>query len=77
MLLPLLTACGLPLVPDRPPAETPWGYLQLDRTSFDRLPGWKGDKVSDALPAFLKSCAKLKTLPPDLKLKPKLMPSRI
>jgi len=77
MLLPLLTACGLPLVPDRPPAETPWGYLQLDRTSFDRLPGWKGDKVSDALPAFLKSCAKLKTLPPDLKLKPKLVPSRI
>ena len=33
--------------------------------------------MSDALPAFLKSCAKLKTLPPDLKLKPKLVPSRI
>ncbi len=77
MLFPLLAACGLPFVPDERPAETPWGYLKLDRTNFERLPGWKGDKLSDVLPVFLRSCAKLKTLPPDLKLKLKWVPSRI
>lgn len=77
LLLSLLAACGLPLIPTEQPAEIPWGDLRPTLTSFDELPGWKGDRLSEALPAFLKSCAKLKTVAPDVTLEPKLAPSRI
>lgn len=77
VLLPLLAACAAPVVPDRQPAVPPGGFLRLDVTTFDRLPGWKGDRLSAALPVFLGSCVKLKALPPEYKLKPEMAPSRI
>jgi hypothetical protein len=37
--------------------------LILEPASFDRLPGWREDAVEAALPALLRSCAKLAALP--------------
>jgi len=71
LLLPLLGACAFPLVPGgQSAADISGGNLSLDRTTFGQLPGWKADTLSEALPAFLRSCAKLKALPPDRRLKP-------
>ena len=77
VLLPLLAACAVPLVPEEQPTVQPDGFLRLDMTTFDQLPGWKGDRLSDALPVFLGSCEKLKALPPKHRLKPAIVPSRI
>jgi membrane-bound lytic murein transglycosylase A len=47
-----LAACaGPPQIPSGPPK------LDLNPISFVALPGWSEDRVSSALPAFLKSCA--------------------
>lgn len=73
----LLGACETQLIPEpaKPkPAET---FLRLDPTTFALLPGWKGDNYSDVLPVFLKSCEKLRTLPPDQKLGPKTVQGRV
>lgn len=43
-------------VPDR---------LTLAPASFADLPGWTTDRVAEAVPAFARSCAKLRTLPAD------------
>lgn len=42
-------------------AKTTFGNdaLTLARASFDDLPGWSSDRHAEALPAFLRSCAKL------------------
>jgi membrane-bound lytic murein transglycosylase A len=37
--------------------------LTLEPASFDRLPGWREDAVEAALPALLRSCAKLAARP--------------
>ncbi len=50
--------------------------LMLSATRFDKIPGWTGDRQSEALPVFLKSCEKLRTLPLGQKLKPKMDPPR-
>jgi|GEM_PF-145362 len=36
--------------------------LSLVRADFAHMPGWRGDKLSAALPPFLRSCAKLDAL---------------
>ncbi len=77
VLLFLLAACAASPVPDRQPAVPADGNLRLDLTTFDQLPGWKGDRLSDVLPVFLGSCEKLKILPPEHILKPEMAPSRI
>lgn len=67
VLLPLvLVACSLvppplPQEPEETPAPTP--QLVLEETDYGALPGWSADKPSEALPALLKSCARLKVQP--------------
>ncbi len=39
--------------------------LVLEPASFDDLPGWKEDDLSQALPALLRSCRRLTGLPPE------------
>jgi membrane-bound lytic murein transglycosylase A len=39
--------------------------LVLKPASFDDLPGWRADDLSQALPAFLRSCHRLVSLPAD------------
>ncbi len=68
VLLVGLVACGgrfAPLQQTPAPEDT---VLRLDLTTFDKVPGWKADKLSEALQAFLRSCEKLETLPPGRKL---------
>ena len=66
-LLTLLAACvPLKLVP--PPEAPPEAKLVLARTSFAKLPGWRADTHSQALPALLGSCARGRARPPDQRL---------
>jgi membrane-bound lytic murein transglycosylase A len=39
--------------------------LVLKPAAFQDLPGWRGDAVEEALPAFLRSCARIAALPDD------------
>jgi membrane-bound lytic murein transglycosylase A len=39
--------------------------LRLAAVSFDDVPGWADDRLSEAVPAFLASCSKLAGLPDD------------
>ncbi|WP_448192145.1 murein transglycosylase A [Azospirillum sp. sgz301742] len=55
-LLALAACARQEAVPDR---------LTLTPAAFADLPGWTGDRVAEAVPAFARSCAKLRTLPPD------------
>ncbi|MBV8548033.1 MAG: murein transglycosylase A [Alphaproteobacteria bacterium] len=50
LVVALLTACAVPTAPEKP-------YLQ--KISYEELPGWDNDHVTDALPALQKSCAVL------------------
>jgi len=58
----LVAACHAKPPPVPPPAEP---RLVLERVTFADLPGWGEDTVGDALPAFLRSCAKLARLSDD------------
>ena len=65
VLVSVVASCGGRVIPeiDTPkPQET---FLRLNATTFDKVPGWKGDNLSQALAVFLRSCEKIKTLPPD------------
>ncbi len=58
-----LSACApssLPGAREEPPSK---GYLRLEPTPFDRVPGWLGDDHSQALAVFMKSCEKLGAQP--------------
>jgi membrane-bound lytic murein transglycosylase A len=55
-LLALVGCAGSPLPPK------PLDRLDLSSVTFEALPGWKDDRLSEALPALLSSCAKLTSL---------------
>ena len=77
VLFSVVASCGGRLIPEKEipkPADT---FLRLDATTFDRVPGWKGDNLSQALAVFLRSCEKIKTLPPDRRLGAKSVMGRI
>lgn len=57
-LAALLAACA----PEKPP---PGLSLRLERSSFTDLPGWPEDRTAEALPALLRSCAKILARPAD------------
>lgn len=48
-----------PIPPPRPPK------LVLEKVSFAALAGWREDRVSEAVPALLKSCGVLEKMKPD------------
>ena len=50
-------------------------FLRLDEATFKKIPGWVSDNHGEALAAFLKSCEKLRALPPTRKLGPKMAPT--
>lgn len=56
-----VAACA-PVVPPSPPGEA---KLNLTRATFAALPGWAEDAHFAALPALVRSCAGLATLPDD------------
>lgn len=70
LLAGLLTACGPRPPAGQPQEEKPPARLTLEPTSFDRLGGWAKDDHAAALPAFVRSCGRLRTLPPDRPLGP-------
>ncbi len=77
VLVSVVASCGGRLIPeiDTPkPQET---FLRLDATSFDQMPGWKGDNLGQALAVFLRSCEKIKSLPPDHGLGPRSEMGRV
>lgn len=61
-LLALLAGCGRP--PEAPPG------LSLIPTNFTALPGWDQDRMVEALPALLRSCAAIEKLPGDKSIGP-------
>jgi membrane-bound lytic murein transglycosylase A len=60
----LLAACA----PEAPPPAAP--ILLLEPTGFDVLPGWTDDPVAEALPALLRSCARLAAQPAEREVGP-------
>ncbi len=77
VLISLLAACAIRPVPETDKPIIFETLLRLTATRFDKISGWTGDRQSEVLPVFLKSCEKLKTLPPEQKLKPKSEPRRV
>lgn len=64
-----LTACEeAPKPPPAPEAPAAKEALQLGETRFEALSGWAQDRVSDAIPAFRRSCARLANVPPERSL---------
>ncbi len=57
---PAACACA-PADPDAPVAA-PRDTLKLTRVKFSDLPGWTDDKLAEAVPSFLSSCAVVATL---------------
>ena len=51
-LLMLVASCATPRI-----GESPSHSLALVATDFDSLPGWNSDRLSEALPALLGTCA--------------------
>ena len=60
-ILALLSGCGKER--EAPPA--PPERLTLAAASFADLPGWTEDRTAEALPALLRSCARLAAMKPD------------
>jgi membrane-bound lytic murein transglycosylase A len=63
----LLAACE-----KKPPPEILPAGLVLGAVSFDELPGWGEDAVSEALPALARSCRRLEGRPDDRAIGPKV-----
>ncbi len=77
VLVSLLAACALdPILGTEEPVAFE-NRLRLDPVRFNKISGWIGDRQSDVLPVFLRSCEKLKTLPPAQKLKPETGQRRV
>lgn len=66
----LLAACE-----KKPPPEILPDRLLLGAVSFDELPGWGEDAVSEVLPALVRSCRRLEGKPDDHAIGPKVGPS--
>jgi membrane-bound lytic murein transglycosylase A len=60
-----LSACAGPATNLAPSAEKLPPMMQLAPVSFDVVPGWRLDHMSEAIPALLHECAMFDTLPGD------------
>ncbi len=58
----LASCAGKPPAPPAPPPEPP-ARLVLAPSTFADIPGWGADRHGEALPALLRSCARLARLP--------------
>lgn len=58
-----LAALALAACEKKPPPEIVGDHLILSPASFDDLPGWRDDRLSETLPAFERSCARLDDQP--------------
>ncbi|WP_207455746.1 murein transglycosylase A [Azospirillum sp. SYSU D00513] len=57
----LMAGCAGKEEEAKPPPEA----LTLAPVAFADLPGWNADRVAEAVPAFQRSCARFKAVPPD------------
>lgn len=76
-LVSVVASCGGRLIPEKEIPKPEDTFLRLDATTFDQVPGWKGDTLSLALAVFLRSCEKIKALSPDQKLGAKSVMGRV
>lgn len=67
----LVAAC------ERPPPEKPAPALTLTPVAFTEIDGWREDRVSEALPALLKSCRRLLKAPEDKAVGPDGLAGRV
>lgn len=65
IVIAALTGCAAPVATAPPGAPAEKALLRLEPIAFDKLPGWKGDDHSAALPPLLKSCEKIRAMPAD------------
>lgn len=77
MIFLLLGACETQLIPGFAKLKPAEPFFTLKPTTFERLSGWKADNYSDVLAVFLKSCEKLRALPPDQKFGPRPAQGRV
>ncbi|WP_282604747.1 murein transglycosylase A [Pelagibius sp. Alg239-R121] len=64
----LLNACE-PREAEKPaPVEPPPPQMLLEKTGYDQLPGWRDDKMAEALPALRRSCTRLLRSPDERKV---------
>jgi membrane-bound lytic murein transglycosylase A len=69
MISGLAGCVALPGFPNPTPApRTTEPSLRLVAKPFEELDGWKADSHADALPALLRSCARLETRPPETRV---------
>ncbi len=75
----LSTACEREAAeaPAEVPAEAPAPALTLTPVGFAELPGWRDDRVSEALPALLKSCRRLQRAPAERLVGPAGLAGRV
>jgi peptidoglycan lytic transglycosylase A len=55
----LCSGCTAQQLSDAGDMPTGGGRVSLAPASFSQLAGWSGDRVADAVPAFIKSCARV------------------
>ena len=71
----LLAACApSPPSPEKP---APPAKLTLSPVDFTALPGWSEDRVAEAVPALLKSCARRLAQPKDAEVGPKGLAGKV
>jgi membrane-bound lytic murein transglycosylase A len=63
LLAAFLSACAVPARAPTPPEAA--GGLSLTPVSFQQLPGWSSDRLSEAVAAFVRGCGRILTLAPD------------
>lgn len=71
MALLLLSIAGCEQEEVTPPSKPPEERALLSPVGFEDLPGWNGDRHAEALPALLRSCARLLKQSPDEPLGPR------
>ena len=72
----VLVAALLGACEKKPPAEVP-ARLVLSPVAFDDIPGWAEDRLSEALPAFARSCARLAGQPAERAVGPEGLGGRV
>ena len=62
----LLASCAK--APEQPSPQAPAPSLTLTPVAFDAVPGWRQDRLTEALPALRRECAVLRAMAPDASL---------